>query len=59
MPPSEAQKRAHQKHEATRAKRAPLWLEPQDVKALDKVKRSRRLPSRLATLRWLIEQVKP
>lgn len=55
--PSEAQRRAHQKHEASRAKRAPLWLEPDDVKSLDKLKRVHRLPSRIATLRWLIEQV--
>lgn len=53
---SEAQKRAHQKHEASRAKRAPLWLEPDDAKALDKIKRKQRLPSRIATLRWLMER---
>lgn len=52
---SEAQRRAHQKHEASRAKRAPLWLEPDDAKALDKIKRKHRLPSRIAALRWLLE----
>jgi hypothetical protein len=55
---SEAQKRANQKQDAAR-KRVPLWLEADDRKALERVMRQQRLPSRIATLRWLIEQANP
>ena len=55
MPPTEAQRRAHQKHEATR-KRVAVWLEPPDAKALEKVQRKNRLPSRIAALRWLLNR---
>jgi len=53
MPPSEAQRRAHQKHEATR-KRVAIWLDPADAKALDKFKRKIKAPSRIAALRALL-----
>lgn len=55
---SDAQKRANAKQDATR-KRVALWLEPDDAKALARVMRVHRLPSRIAALRWLIEQVTP
>ena len=53
--PTEAQKRANQKQDATR-KRVALWLEPDDQKALEKVMRKQRLPSRIAALRWLLKR---
>ena len=53
---SEAQRRANAKQDATR-KRAALWLEPNDQKALERIMRKQRLPSRIAALRWLIERV--
>lgn len=53
---SEAQRRANQKQDATR-RRVALWLEPDDQKALERVMRKHRLPSRIAALRWLLEQV--
>lgn len=52
--PTEAQRRANQKQDATR-KRVALWLEPNDAKALARIQRAQRLPSRIATLRWLME----
>jgi hypothetical protein len=51
--PTDAQRRANQKQDATR-KRVALWLEPADAKALDKIKRKHRLPSRIAALRRLL-----
>jgi len=54
---SEAQRRANKNQDATR-KRVALWLEPDDQKALERVMRAQRLPSRIAALRWLIAQVK-
>jgi len=51
---SEAQRRANEKQDATR-KRVALWLEPDDRKALERVMRANRLPSRIAALRWLIQ----
>ena len=53
--PTEAQRRAHQKHEATR-KRVALWLEPDDAKALARIQKREKLPSRIAALRWLVNQ---
>jgi hypothetical protein len=55
---SEAQRRANAKQDATR-KRVALWLEPDDAKALEKVMRKQRLPSRIAALRWLVAQALP
>jgi len=53
--PSEAQRRANQKQDAERAgKRVQLWLEAADAKALARIQRAQRLPSRIATVRWLI-----
>lgn len=53
--PTDAQRRANAKQDATR-KRVALWLEPADAKALEKIKRTERLPSRIAVLRWLLKQ---
>lgn len=53
--PTEAETRRRKKQDATR-KRAALWLEEPDRKALDKVKRRHRLRSRIAALRWLIQR---
>ncbi len=52
---SDAQRRANAKQDATR-KRVGLWLEPDDQKALERIMRQQRLPSRIAAFRWLIEQ---
>jgi len=52
--PSEAQKRAHQKHEATREKRVALWLSEKDAKQIDKLKDLWRLPSRAAVVHKMI-----
>jgi len=52
---SDAQRRANVKQDATR-KRVALWLEPDDQKALERIMRQHRLPSRIAAFRWLIEQ---
>jgi len=52
---SDAQRRANAKQDATR-KRVALWLEPDDQKALERIMRQQRLPSRIAAFRWLIEQ---
>lgn len=51
---TEAQKRANQKQDATR-KRVALWLEPDDAKALARIQRKHKLPSRIAALRWLLK----
>jgi hypothetical protein len=54
---TEAQRLANQKQDAARAgKRVQLWLEQDDAKALARIQRAQRLPSRIATVRWLIEQ---
>lgn len=53
---TEAQKRANQKQDAAR-KRVALWLEPADRKALERVMRKHRLPSRIAALRYLLQAV--
>jgi hypothetical protein len=55
---SEAQRRANAKQDATR-KRVALWLEPDEQKALEKVMRKQRLPSRIDALRWLIARALP
>lgn len=53
MPPSEAQKRANKKQDATR-KRVPLWLTPEEAKALDKLVKREGVASRAEALRiWL------
>ncbi len=52
---SDAQRRANAKQDATR-KRVAIWLEPDDQKALERIMRQQRLPSRIAAFRWLIEQ---
>lgn len=53
--PTEAQRRANAKQDVAR-KRVALWLEPDDVKAVDKLKRKWALPSRIAVLRKLMEK---
>tara|TARA_R110000868_G_scaffold300642_3_gene561085 strand:+ start:1231 stop:1413 length:183 start_codon:yes stop_codon:yes gene_type:complete len=50
---SEAQRRANAKQDATR-KRVALWLEPDDAKALARIQKREKLPSRIAALRWLV-----
>lgn len=57
--PTEAQKRAHQKHEASR-KRVPIWLETgsPELHALSRIMRKHKLEARVDALRWLIKQVK-
>ena len=50
---TDAQRRANAKQDATR-KRSALWLEPADAKALDKVRRKLKLPSRIAAHRALV-----
>lgn len=54
---SDAQRRANAKQDATR-KRVALWLELDDQKALERVMRKQRLPSRIAALRWLLNNLK-
>lgn len=54
---SDAQRRANAKQDATR-QRVALWLEPDDAKALERVMRRQRLPSRIAALRFLLQQAK-
>jgi hypothetical protein len=51
---TDAQRRANAKQDATR-KRVALWLEPADQRALERVMKKRRLPSRIAALRFLVE----
>lgn len=53
--PTEAEIRRRKKQDATR-KRVALWLEQDDADALDKVQRKQKLPSRIATLRWLLSR---
>lgn len=53
--PTEAETRRRKKQDATR-KRVALWLEEADRAALEKIMRKHRLPSRIATLRWLMER---
>jgi len=55
--PTEAETKRRKKQDATR-KRVALWLEPDDQKALERIMRKQSLPSRIAALRWLIDQVK-
>ena len=55
MPPSEAQRRAHQKHEATR-KRVAVFLEEADAAVIDRLKDLWRLPSRVAVIRKLLDR---
>jgi len=45
---SDAQKRAHQKHEGERQKRSPIWLEPPLAKKVDRAVKKLGLPSRVA-----------
>jgi len=51
--PTKAEIRRRKKQDATRF-RVALWLEEADRAALEKVMRKHRLPSRIATLRWLL-----
>ena len=48
--PTEAQRRANQKQDATR-KRVALWLEEDDAKTLVRIQRRERLPTRIAARR--------
>jgi hypothetical protein len=58
MPVSEAQRRANKAQNAARkGKRRALMLEPSDVRMLERWKRKQQLPSRIATLRWLMAKV--
>lgn len=51
--PTESQKRANKKQDATR-KRVPLWLSPEEAKALDKLVKREGVASRTEALRvWL------
>lgn len=59
MPPSEAQRRAHQKHEGERAKRSPIWLEPPLAKRVDKAVKKLGLPSRVALVELALERLSP
>lgn len=52
---SDAQRRANAKQDATR-KRVALWLEHDDQKALERIMKKHRLPSRIAALRWLLSR---
>lgn len=54
--PTDAEIKRRKKQDATR-KRVAIWLEVDDQKAIERVMRRKRLPSRIAALRWLIEQV--
>ena len=53
---TDAQRRANAKQDANR-KRSALWLEPADAKALDRIKRKLKQPSRIATLRAMMEKI--
>lgn len=53
--PTEAEIRRRKKQDATR-KRVALWLEPDDAKALERIMKKQRLPSRIAAFRWLIKE---
>lgn len=55
--PTEAEIRRRKKQDATR-QRVAIWLEPDDQKALERVMRKQRLPSRIAALRWLLNNLK-
>lgn len=52
--PTDAQKRANKKQDASR-KRVPLWLDEDDVKALDRLKKRRKAISRIALFRDLMK----
>lgn len=54
--PTEAQRRANAKQDATRC-RVALWLDPYDAKQLDRLMRKLRLTSRIATVRFLIKHL--
>lgn len=54
MPPTEAQRRAHQKHEGERPKRSPIWLEPPLAKRLDRAVKRLKLPSRVAFVEYAL-----
>lgn len=53
---SDAQRRANQKQDAARAgKRVQFWLDLDDAKALDILKRRWKMESRISVLRHLLE----
>lgn len=51
---SDAQKKAHQKHEATREKRVALWVSEKDAKQIDKMRDLWGVPSRAAAVHKMI-----
>ena len=54
---TEAETRRRKKQDATR-KRVALWLGPDDAKALALIQKRGKLPTRIATFRWLIANAK-
>lgn len=52
--PTEAETRRRKKQDATR-KRVALWLDEADAKALARIQRQQKLPSRIAAFRWLLK----
>lgn len=52
---SDAQKRAHQKHEGGRPKRSPIWLEPALAKKVDRAVKKLGLPSRVAWVEHVLK----
>jgi len=56
---SDAQKRAHQKHEGERQKRSPIWLEPPLAKKVDRAVKKLGLPSRVAWVEHCLKAALP
>jgi hypothetical protein len=59
MPPSEAQKRAHQTHEATREKRVAIWVSQAVGKKVDRKCKKLGLASRAAFVEWALAHNPP
>jgi ABC-type Zn2+ transport system substrate-binding protein/surface adhesin len=53
---SDAQKRAHQKHEGERKKRSPIWLEPALAKKVARAVKKLGLPSRVAWVEHVLQK---
>lgn len=56
---SDAQRRAHKKHEAERLKRSPIWLEPALAKKVDRAVKKLGLSSRVAWVEHVLQKVTP
>lgn len=54
---SDAQKKAHQKHEATREKRVAIWCAPATAKKVDRAVKRLGLPSREAFVLQALEKL--